>query len=178
MKLMAFIVATLISVGLLAAPADAVTATFASQTAGLTGTQRAGLQRDVTRYVRETGGRQVAANVVDFPGGSVTVAVPGERYARDLRTQAQPASSADCLSGDFCAWSGANYTGSRKAYYICQSVLPFAGGTGSIFNHQTGGAVTTFYLKPNPDGATAMYLAAGYGDASWNWAETKSVRTC
>jgi len=93
---------------------------------------------------------------------------------------AQPlaAESVSCPSGDFCAWSGPNYTGTKKTYYICQTVLPFASGTGSIFNNQTGGAVTTFTLRPNPDGATHMYLAAGYGDSSWSWAGTKSVRTC
>jgi hypothetical protein len=53
-------------------------------------------------------GRQTGRNTVDFPGGQITVGIPGEKYPRDLRTTTlQPRTSAALCQGlrYFCATS-------------------------------------------------------------------------
>jgi hypothetical protein len=85
-----------------------------------------------------------------------------------------------CYSGDFCAWSGQNYTGTLKAWYKCQTVngKPFS-TTGSYYNHQTGGAVTTIYRiddngKPRPP----ISVPAGSKIPIFNWNYVTGIKIC
>ncbi|MEO9240185.1 MAG: hypothetical protein ABI418_19080 [Jatrophihabitantaceae bacterium] len=166
---------------LTAGSASAAT-TFGAQAsaAGMTGQQAQQLQRLVNGYVSQTGGKQVSANRVNFAGGYVLVASPGQRYAGDLASnKVTPYAYSSCGSGDFCAYSGPNGTGALKAYYICQDVVPFTSGNGSVYNHQTGGAQTKLYKYNNGGGGIHLALTLNAGStASWSWPNTADVRTC
>jgi hypothetical protein len=87
---------------------------------------------------------------------------------------ASPASYSSCLSGDFCAYSARGGTGSKKAWYICQTVGRPFNTVGSLYNHQTGGAVVTVYFN---DGSTPFPIPAGYKfDADWR--QVSKIKTC
>jgi hypothetical protein len=76
------------------------------------------LQQEVTSYIHEHGGTQAALNVVDVPGGSITFAVPGEKYARDLATTPKVLAAATaCPIGSFCAYEGEFYGGNERSYF-------------------------------------------------------------
>ena len=163
------------------ASATATTSPFAAQvrSAGLNPSQAQLLQREVAGYLAQTGGTQVSANRVNFAGGSVVVAVPGQRYAHDLAGAAVvPASYSNCLSGDFCAYSGGSGTGTMKSYYICQDVNPFSSGQGSVYNHQTGGAAAYLY-RYRSNGTTYLALTlTPPNKAAWSWTGSADIRTC
>jgi hypothetical protein len=122
---------------------------FAAQarSAGLTGAQIAELQKEVNAYIRTYGGTQVAINKVDFRGGNITFAVPGQRYA-DAITSSGSATpeDADCPSQYFCAYSGTYFSGTKLEFYYCGDFydMPFF-GVGSYYNNQTEGDVATFW---------------------------------
>src|SRR4051812_737526 len=76
---------------------------FAAQVeqAGLTTAQARGLQVKVDHYLATQGGTQVAANKIAVKGGEIIVAVPGERYARDLARPASVHPRGACPYKDF-----------------------------------------------------------------------------
>ena len=165
-----------------ATPASAAASPFTVQarTAGLSTAQVKALQHAVDGYVAQTGGTQVSANRVNFAGGNVIVAVPGQKYAKDLADQgkAVPMSYSNCLLGDFCAYSGGSGTGTMKSYYICQDVVPFSSGQGSVYNHQTGGAPAYLY-RYRSNGTTYLALTlTPPNKAAWSWIGTADIRTC
>jgi hypothetical protein len=164
-----------------AAPASATTSPFAGQarSAGLSASQARSLQHEVNGYLAQTGGTQVSANRVDFAGGSVIVAVPGQKYAHDHAAPSfVPTSYSNCLSGDFCAYSGGSGSGTMKSYYICQDVVPFSSGQGSVYNHQTGGAAAYLY-RYRSNGTTYLALTlTPPNTAAWSWIGTADIRTC
>jgi hypothetical protein len=122
----------LAGVGTASAATTAIQPRFAAQAqAGRISVAQADkLQREVTSYIHEHGGTQAALNVVDFPGGSITFAVPGEKYARDLATTHRPlAAAVACNAGAFCAYEDTFYGGSYEisSFNNCQSAtIPWA----------------------------------------------------
>jgi hypothetical protein len=124
-------VAIAATMGLMAGAGTASAATtviqprFAAQAhaGGISVAQADKLQQEVTSYIHEHGGAQAALNVVDFPGGSITFAVPGEKYARDLATTHRPlAAAVACNAGAFCAYANTSYKGSEiSSFNNCQS---------------------------------------------------------
>ena len=95
-----------------------------------------------------------------------------------VASPAIPTSFSNCLSGDFCAYSGGDGSGTKKAYYICQDVVPFSSGQGSVYNNQTGGAKTYLYrYRSNGTTYLALTLSPGQG-AAWSWVGTADIRTC
>ena len=172
--------AVALTVSALALPANAATTGFATQarSAGLTAVQARTMQAEVDRYVAQTGGVQVSANRVDFDGGDVVVAIPGQSYTHDLATGVQPAAYASCGSGDFCAYSGAGGTGTKRAYYKCQDVVPFTSGQGSVSNNQTGGAQAKLYRYKSSGVSYLALTLSPPNNASWSWTGTADIRTC
>ncbi|MFE2490093.1 hypothetical protein ACFXGR_44035 [Streptomyces mirabilis] len=123
-------------------------------------------------------GRQTGPNTVAFRGGKVTVAVPSEKYARDLRTTYAPAASDSCPYGNFCGYTGSAYTGDEYDFYYCgyydTSSYLLSGGSWS--NNQTqhrrvymyGSRGTVIYTTPN----------AFYHTASGDWGPVYDLKTC
>jgi hypothetical protein len=87
---------------------------------------------------------------------------------------AVPATYSNCALQDFCAWSSQNGTGTKKAWYKCQTVgRPFDTRYGSYYNHQTDGANTVFYYT---DGTHASIPPRWYGNIDWTL--VTSIRIC
>ncbi|MFE9768188.1 hypothetical protein ACFYPC_27335 [Streptomyces sp. NPDC005808] len=163
-----------------ASTADA-TSPYASQAkqAGLTTSQTAALQKEVNRYLAQTGGKQVAANVIDLGGKSLmSVALPGEAHPRDMTDGVLVNVCDDSWAdyGWFCAWSGTSFTGSSIAMYGCADyVIPWT-ANGSWENNQTTGTVARF--KDN-SGFIGWEDEGAYDndwDAPWYWVHW--VRNC
>ncbi|MFF4490057.1 hypothetical protein ACFY0F_26820 [Streptomyces sp. NPDC001544] len=163
-----------------AGPAEAASSSYTAQAqrAGLTATQAKALQQKVNEVADQTHGRQTGPNTVAFRGGNVTVAVPGEKYARDLRDTYTPAASDSCPYGNFCGFTGSAYTGTEYDFYYCGSYdthryLLFGG---SWSNNQTkhrrvkmyGSDGSRIYTTPN----------AFYHTASGDWGPVYSLETC
>ena len=154
---------------------------FASQAhnAGLTGAEAASLQKRVDTYLTRSGGTQVAINKIDLDGkGEILLALPGENRAREAGA-ASPAGAAifECLVGNFCGYSGQNYTGDILRYFYCSYKLsmPFV-GFGSFKNNQTSGASAHFY----DDNGTYMYdsLAAPLNAPTMQWTYIYWIKPC
>ncbi|MEU5088431.1 peptidase inhibitor family I36 protein [Streptomyces sp. NPDC021356] len=171
-----------------ASTAPVTPAAFAAQAhrAGLTDAQGAELQRQVAATVAESGGRQVAANVVDLgDGSSVRLVVPGERYVRDLATTHAPLTSAIaaqyvCPYGDFCAYTGVGYTGKEQRMGPCGN-HPLQGsgwgGSGSWYNNQTKSWMQAVMFGKHGE---FVFQDKGPGDhdTHGNWAPVWSVTNC
>ncbi|MFD8396154.1 peptidase inhibitor family I36 protein [Streptomyces sp. NPDC059680] len=163
-----------------ASPAGAVGNSYAAQAerAGLTARQAHALQRTVDKLIVRTHGRQTGPNTIAFRGGDVTVADPGEKYARDLRTTFAPAASDSCPYANFCAYTGASYTGHRYDFYSCTktdtSSYLLTGGSWS--NNQTqhrrvymyGSSGSVIYTTPN----------AFYHTPNGDWSPVYAIKTC
>ncbi|MDQ0994531.1 hypothetical protein [Streptomyces sp. V3I7] len=117
------------------ASAEAQRAAYTRQAlgAGLTRTQADRLQRSVDAYrAGNLDARQVSANKLTIPGGSLTLPAPGQKTARDL---AAATSAPSCSSGHLCIVDGRGY---RYDYYYCGEAYPFDGiGAGTFNNNQT-----------------------------------------
>ncbi|MEV6674294.1 peptidase inhibitor family I36 protein [Streptomyces sp. NPDC051162] len=151
--------------------------------AGLTGAQSVALQKDVDRYVAQTGGKQVSANRIDVPGGFVLVAVPGEKYARDLRTTTRPKSAADCDYLNFCGWPQANYEGTVWEHSSCNFYWEIPNGWnsgGSWWNNQSSGTVARMYNKSKHlvFQTKPAQVNGGSYDAHGNWHPVWYVKVC
>ena len=112
------------------------------------------LQQKVDGYLAaHPGTRQISANRIAIPGGSLTFAAPGSDAA-------SPALS--CGSGHLCIKDG---TGETYDYYYC-GYYSFDGvGDGTFNNNQTSGTVAKFY---NSDGSLRWTdTAKDTGTASW-----------
>jgi hypothetical protein len=185
--------AALGGIGALATPAATASAApdthsvFAAQSrqAGLTDAQSAELQRQVNTTIAESGGRQVAANIVDLGHGvSVRLVVPGEKYVRDLATTRGPvislAAAHVCPYGDFCAYTAVNYGGREQRMGPCGN-HPLDGsgwsGAGSWYNNQTKPWMVATMWGKNGE---FVYQDNGPGshDTHGNWAKVWSITNC
>lgn len=151
--------------------------TVQAERAGLTTEQTVALQKQVGVYLAQTHGRQTGPNTIAVPGGQITVAVPGEKYARDLRTTLSPlASASSCSYENFCSYTAANYGGTERDYYYCGYYNVDYSGSGSWVNNQTGhkrvymygSAGTVIYTTPN----------AYYASSTGNWTPVYGLKTC
>lgn len=155
---------------------------FAAQAraAGLTSAQVATLQGEANGFIAEHGGTQVALNKVQFPGGDILFAVPGETYARDLGTASTdttaPAVDETCPILYFCAYHGTNYTGTAIQLTQCnvQTVMPWT-VTGSWKNDQSEGTRAYFTLI---DGSVVATPGAWSADPSYDWAPVLLIEAC
>ncbi|MER5462162.1 hypothetical protein ABT010_15995 [Streptomyces sp. NPDC002668] len=151
---------------------------FAAQAkhAGLTGAQAKQLQTTVDGFLTTAGGRQVAANKIELAGrGEIVVAVPGERYARDLSGAAGP--KAACPYENFCMWTGTSFTGTQFNLWKCQTYdLSNWNGPGSWSNNQTPGTRARFLDR----GYNTIYTTPGAyaNNGNYNWAPVWHVIPC
>jgi len=167
------------------AQADTDTA-FAKQarTGGLTAERADALQTKVDRLLSRDGGRQVSANEIRLAdGASLLVAVPGEKYARDLtKTTSAPtgtrsAAAWECDYEYFCMYRGQNGTGDRLALYTCvDHALSNWTGYGSWYNNQTPG--TQAKLKDRNRNVLVTTVGAPSYHPSFNWDPIWYVRPC
>lgn len=85
---LAFAVGVLTAVGAVSAHAATTPAqadfTAQAKRAGLSSTNAKVLQKRVNRYLAKYHGKQIAANKISAKGMYITVALPGEKYARTL----------------------------------------------------------------------------------------------
>jgi hypothetical protein len=187
-RLTVVLVSLALTLGAAAGASSAATNTaagsrYAAQAAhaGLTTAQTTALQKEVDRYLAQTGGTQISANRIDVPDGFVLVAVPGEKYARDLRTTTRPAAAADCNYTNFCGWPKANYEGTVWQHSSCNTYWEIPDGWnsgGSWWNNQTPGTVARMYGKTH----NLVYQTPPAGQNSWdanaNWHPVWYVKVC
>ncbi|WP_309615126.1 peptidase inhibitor family I36 protein [Salinibacterium sp.] len=75
------------------------------------------------------GGEEIAPGVISWDGGAVVLTLEGAATARAIGT---------CATGQYCAWSGTSYTGTKLAFTSCSS-----GGTSSSLSLLSGLARST-----------------------------------
>ncbi|MDX3454497.1 peptidase inhibitor family I36 protein [Streptomyces sp. ME02-8801-2C] len=155
---------------------------FAAQAraAGLTQGQADALQAKVERNIAQQGGRQISANEIRLAeGATLLVAVPGEKYARDLTKPAgtRAAAAWECDYEYFCMYRGQNGTGERLALYNCRDyALTNWTGLGSFYNNQTPG--TRAQLKDRNRTVIYTTLGAPSHHPSFNWDPIWYVKPC
>ncbi|MFI5806672.1 hypothetical protein [Streptomyces sp. NPDC051561] len=148
---------------------------FGSQarTLGLSSSQAKSLQIKVDGYLAKEGGTQVAANRIQLPGADLTVALPGEKYARDSngnKVNDQRAAAASCTYTNVCAYSKTYFGGDKKTLYTCNQLnsIPWV-GDGSWINNQNSSLRARFYdINQN----VGWISPGGYSEdlvAPWGW---------
>jgi hypothetical protein len=160
------------SAGAASAGAEGATSPYASQAkqAGLTASQTSALQNEVDRYLTQTGGKQVAANVIDLGGKNLMfVALPGETHPRDMTKGALADPCALPVAyGYFCAYSGTNWHGTSIPMYKCARYrIPWT-ADGSWVDNQTTGTVANFL----DDSGVSRWNGGAFNmddDAPWYW---------
>ncbi|MEU7135558.1 hypothetical protein [Streptomyces sp. NPDC046261] len=153
------------------------TADFGAQAkkAGLSGAQAKELQSRVDDYLARGGGRQVAANKIELDGASLTLALPGEKKARDLSSA--NAKFAECRYERFCMFRGQNFTGDQLDLYYCKDhALSNWRGYGSWLNNQTPG--TQARLKDRNRNVVTTTVGAPSYNPSYYWEPIWYVRPC
>ncbi|GAB3963610.1 hypothetical protein GCM10029978_022040 [Actinoallomurus acanthiterrae] len=188
-----FTAAGAVSVGVASAttpaPTTPASADFAAQakSAGLSNAQAKTLQTRVDRYVADYHGTQIAANKVSAKGMYITVALPGEKYARTL--PAAPGVHANdvwqdkCLadnpiySGWFCLYKGEVFQGDVLSMYTCGDHNIYGWyNNGSWVNNQTKGTVA---LLRSASGGYKFYTGGAYDSSqSFNWTPVDVVHPC
>lgn len=148
MQLRQLLTAVVAVAALVCAPALAGTAAAAPAASS----KSAGTQSTVKEYLAVyPGSRQVSANKLLIPGGSLTLATAGV---------VSPALA--CGSGHLCIKDG---NGNTYDYYYCGYYSFYGLGNGTFNNNQTSGTVAKFY---NSDGSLRWTNTAKYsGTASW-----------
>jgi hypothetical protein len=156
---------------------------FAGQarSAGLTASQTWELQREVNSYLRKFGGTQVAINQVDFPGGNIVFAVPGERFAHEVT--GSPSASGlhrrdgeNCPYLDFCAFQGTDYSGNAVDLYQCnQWHGTLWTSNGSWKNDQTPGTQAHILYA---DGTKYTTPGAWSANSDFSWADVTAYEAC
>lgn len=134
--------------------------TFAGQAraAGLSAKQAGTLQATVDREVAATGGKQVAANEVEWNGGKTVFPVPGESKVRNLAAAAPRGSIYRCPYQYMCVYTGVNYSWVMHMFYHCREyATPYlihswvnnqSKGTKAVFRH--GAHLPIFYTPGAP----------------------------
>ncbi|MFI6055234.1 hypothetical protein ACIBCO_34745 [Streptomyces violascens] len=159
---------------------------FAQQAraAHLSTTQTTALKSEVNRYLKLTGGQQVALNKIVMPGrGEVLVALPGEAHPRSLGSGVAAAvdhclgANAPLYDGWFCAYYSANFQGTEVQWYTCGTYdMNFTTHGGSWSNNQTRGRQARMYGKSG----NLIYTTPGAysSDASANWWSIWKIKPC
>lgn len=145
---------------------------FAAQAhrAGLGPQEVEALQRKVDGYLAKVpDSRQTGPNTVAFPGGHVTVGVPGEKHPRDLRDPLR--SFADCGTA-LCGWENSD----RTTVYVWEGCwkhdVRHLSGPGVWWNaqrgqmraHMYGAQGNRIYTTPN---AYSEDLTANWSPVYW-----------
>jgi hypothetical protein len=187
------LILTVLSAPSSAAPSSATpssAATFAAQArnAGYTSAQVAALQKQVDHYLTVVGGKQVAINEIDYPGGRLLGPLPGEKYARELGA-AQP-NGVDlgcvepgqychgCAYYKFCMFQGPNFSGWRNDLKECTKVGVIWKMMGSWADHQTLGTVTTFYTYYADGEGVWGTTKAPSSSSRYDWSKVTSIKPC
>ncbi|WP_409062001.1 hypothetical protein [Streptomyces sp. SYP-A7185] len=178
-------------VGTAQAGSEAPTASrFAQQarSAHLTSAQTTALQADVDRYVKKTGGTQVALNKVDLKGkGEVLIALPGEDRPRDFaagngtRLAADPCLGVPGVSGNFCAYQRDNFQGTIIKMRQCNTKYYVStwGSGGSWVNDQTRNQESRRARMYSPSGTLVYKTPRAYSsDAHADWNPVRYVIPC
>ncbi len=152
---------------------------FARQAAaaGLSGAQTMALQTRVDAYIGETGGKQTAANKIEYGDGSVLLlALPTEAVGRDLAAAPPTEDTKTCPYYYACLWSKTNYTGDFYTLYYCNSwkYIPWV-SDGSFKNNQTSG--TKLGMK-YVNGLTEWWAPAYYSSSVVYWRNITYVTAC
>jgi hypothetical protein len=138
-----------------------------AKAAGLTSAQASALQAKADRYLAKNGGTQIAANRIQQRDGhsELLLAVPGERFARDLSKTTAISPQQNCPYTYLCISRAQNYGGDVVSAYYCNRdvFVPFV-GYGSYKNNQTPGTVAQF--KNSTHGHYAWSRAAYAGVTS------------
>ncbi|GGO47178.1 hypothetical protein [Streptomyces lasiicapitis] len=162
---------------------------FASQaeSARLTSAQTTALQADVDRYLKKTGGTQVALNKIDLKGkGQILVALPGEDRPRDfasgdgMRMAADPCKS-PVVSKTFCAYQKDNFEGTRIDMVTCNKKYYVStwGRGGSWINDQTRNLESRRARMYNPRGDMVYKTPQAYSfDKHGDWNPVRYVIPC
>lgn len=137
-----------------AASASTGSADFTAQakSAGLSSAKAEELQTRVDRYLADYHGTQIAANKISADGMYITLALPGERYARTLPPTAGMRPMDEwrdrCLDGSpvysgwFCLYKAPTFQGDVLSMYTCgDHAIHGWLGNGSWVNDQTQGTV-------------------------------------
>ncbi|MFD5697003.1 hypothetical protein [Streptomyces lasiicapitis] len=114
--------------------------------AGLTTAEAKILQNRIDAALASDGGKQSAANEIRYPDGRLLLALPGEKYARELGKNSGTAAHS-CTPGRLCGYSGVEYTGDEREWYTCafhKKPTNWRSG-GSWYNNQTRGRVANWY---------------------------------
>jgi hypothetical protein len=124
---------------LLAALAVSLTATLSLAVLPAAAAQPDGLEaRTAAILAANPGGERLAPGVLSWHDGSVVLTLQGAVSQRSIGS---------CLTGQYCAWSGTNYVGTKLAFTGCStsgssSSLALLGGVvRSTANARTSGTV-------------------------------------
>ncbi len=131
--------------------------------AGLTVTEAQELQERVNTRLAQSGGRQIAANKIQYnSGGYLLLNLPGEEYARELDEPVGTLGS--CTYYYFCAFSKPDTAGEKRAESNCLVwiTIPWV-GTGSWINNQTDGTQAYFVDQKG----RLLYTTPG----AWSWSK-------
>ncbi|MEV5967799.1 peptidase inhibitor family I36 protein [Kribbella sp. NPDC051952] len=120
---------------------------FADQAraAGLSMDQARTLQANVDRELAASGGKQVAANKIEWAGGETLVPLPGEATVRDLTAAARPTYNR-CPYLYLCTFYGTNFTGTMHLMKECReySDETYTQSFHSWINNQSNGTKAQF----------------------------------
>ncbi|MFE6869547.1 hypothetical protein ACFVFS_23705 [Kitasatospora sp. NPDC057692] len=158
---------------------------FAAQAGGgqLTQAQSAALKAESARYLNLPGAKQVAPNKIEFDGGEVLVAIPGEANPRSLGGT-KAAAVDHCLdpgqpmyNGWFCAYEKDDFQGTEVQWYKCGTYpVDFATHHGSWSNNQHKGRQARMYDK---NGKLIYTTPPAYSsDNRGNWWPVWTVKPC
>ncbi|WP_411084688.1 peptidase inhibitor family I36 protein [Streptomyces sp. cmx-18-6] len=138
--------------------------------AGLSGAEARALQAEIDANLAKWGGKQVSANRIKLPGGDLTLALPGEKYARDLGTKGGAQAAGNCPSTYVCAYKGENFTGTQLNFFTCGTLNRITWNTtGSWRNAQKSTLYAKFYSE---DKVLRWTSPGGYSEdasADWRW---------
>ncbi|MBW5485037.1 hypothetical protein [Streptomyces bambusae] len=150
----AALLAGLSMTGSASASAESQRSAFAAEAkaAGLTTSQAAELQAEVDSVLaQQPGTRQIGANKLSMPGGTLTLPAPGSLGA-----------ALACDNGHLCITDG---QGKNYDYYYCGYYDFWGIGNGTFNNNQTWGTRARFY---NENGSERWSnVAKDTGTASW-----------
>jgi hypothetical protein len=172
-----------------AASASTGSADFTAQAknAGLSSAKAKELQSRVDRYLTDYHGTQIAANKISADGMYITLALPGEKYARTLPPAAGMRPLDEwrdrCLDGSpvhsgwFCLYKQPVFQGDVLSMYTCGNHPIYNWlGRGSWVNDQTQGTVAL--LRSN-SWSYAYYTPGAYSsDTDYDWTPVDVVHPC
>jgi hypothetical protein len=158
-----------------------------AKSAGLSRAQAEELQTRVDRYLADYHGTQIAANKISAVGMYITVALPGENYARTLPAAsdvlAKDVWQDRCLNGSpvysgwFCLYKRQTFQGDVLSMYTCGDHRIYNWyGYGSWVNDQTRGTVA---LLRSANWAYQYRTPGAYSSStSFNWTPVDVVHPC